>query len=148
MKTATIHDELSRMVSAYLDGELTQAESQRVRIHIEDCGECARAYAEMTRLRNLTAEVMFPEPPEDQWEEVSAQLSVSAPRQTGWLLIIAGLVFWVGYLAVTAWRNLRWPEPEEAIAGAVIVGFALLAISVVRQRWIEYPRDRYRRVKK
>jgi anti-sigma factor RsiW len=148
MKTATVHDELSRMLSAYLDQELTQAESQRVRIHIEDCSECARAYAEMARLRNLTAEVAFPEPPEDRWEEVGERLSVRAPRQTGWLLIVAGLMFWAGFLAVTAWRNLRWPEPEEAIAAAVWVGFALLVISVARQRWIEYPRDRYRRVKK
>lgn len=148
MNAAGVHDELKRMVSAYLDNELTQAEAQRVRIHLEDCSECARAFDEMSRLRSMTSAAEFPEPPEDRWEELGRRMSVKAPRQTGWLLIVVGLAVWMGFVAVTAIRNMRWPAPEEAAIGAIFAGFALLLISVVRQRWLEYPRDRYRRVKK
>ena len=33
----------------YLDGELTQADSQRVRVHLEDCEECRRARGQIGR---------------------------------------------------------------------------------------------------
>jgi anti-sigma factor RsiW len=148
MNATGVHDELKGMISAYLDNELTQAEAQRVRIHLEDCAECTRTLDDMSRLRTMTASVSFPDPPEDRWEEVGRRLSVRAPRQTGWMLIVVGLLVWFAFLTVTAFRNLRWPEPEEAAIGAIVAGFALLLFSVVRQRWIEYPQDRYRRVKK
>ena len=30
------------LISGYLDGELTQGDAQRVRVHLEDCAVCQR----------------------------------------------------------------------------------------------------------
>lgn len=148
MNSSGVHNEVQGLLSAYLDGELTQAEAQRVRIHVEDCRECARELNEMSRLRTLTAAMPVPEPPDARMDELERSLSVSAPRQTAWVLICSGLIAWVGYLVVHAIRNLRIPEPGEALLVAVITGVVLLFISVARQRMLEYRHDRYRRVKR
>ncbi|MCW5966479.1 MAG: zf-HC2 domain-containing protein, partial [Bryobacterales bacterium] len=48
MPNTTPH-EVERLISAYLDGELTQAESQRVRLLMEDQEEYRQVYEEMRK---------------------------------------------------------------------------------------------------
>ncbi len=147
MDLAQNHEKMQRLLSPFLDDELTQGESRRVRVHVEDCRECAATLEEMRHLRSLTASVQFAEPPEDRMAQIERSLSVRMPRQAGWAMIVAGLLAWVAYAAVLAWR--AWPPGlQELMAGAIIIGLILLFVSVVRQRMIELPEDRYRRVKK
>lgn len=142
------HEEIRQMLSAYLDGELTQASAQRVRVHLEDCGECRQVFDEMARLQAMTKELAFAEPPEARMKELEKSLSVQAPRRLGWLFIVAGLVAWLLYGAVTYVRHWRPPTVEELIASAVVIGFVLLFASVVVERLRQLPHDRYRRIEK
>lgn len=142
------HERLKGLLSAYLDEELTQADSQRVRIHLEDCAECGRILAELQQLQRLTAQMRFADPPEEKMLELERRLSVRAPRKLGWLLILGGLAAWVVYALVMAVLHWRPPTPEEMMGGAIGVGVLLLFVSVLRQRLLELPHDRYRSVKK
>jgi anti-sigma factor RsiW len=142
------HKEVQAQLSAYLDNELTQAEAQRVRIHLEDCADCARALDEMSRISRMTGAMPVPDPPEERFERLERSLSVQAPRQTGWILILAGVIAWLAYFLVVAIKNMRMPTPGEAAMGAIYAGFVLLFVSVIRQRILEYRHDRYRRVKR
>ncbi len=148
MSLSDRHREVQSLLSAYLDGELTQADNQRVRLHLEDCGECRTALEQMTTLQRLTAEIRFPEPPDDLMEALGRSVSVEAPRRLGWGLILAALAACVVYLAIQALRHLRGPSFIELVAGAVVAGFVLLFLSVLRQRWLERPHDRYRKVRR
>jgi predicted anti-sigma-YlaC factor YlaD len=144
----TLHDQVQPMLSAYLDGELTQADAQRVRIHLEDCAECRRALEELGRVRELARDLRFVEPPEGKMDELENKVSVRAPRRLGWLLLILGLAGWTGYAAylfVTDPATATW---EKLLTGAVIIGGVLLLVSVLRQRLLELPHDRYRGVKR
>jgi len=140
------HEEIRQMLSAYLDGELTQASEQRVRVHLEDCQECRRAYEEMARLQRMTKELAFAEPPEARMKELEESLSVQAPRRLGWLFVVAGIVAWLIYGAVTYVRHWRPPTVEELIGSAVVIGFGLLFVSVAVERLRQLPHDRYRRI--
>lgn len=136
------------MLSAYLDGELTQADEQRVRIHLEDCEECRLAFEQLRQLQRITADMKFSDPPEDKMREIEERLSVQAPRMAGWTLLLGGLTVWIlyaVYLFVTDPKLLTW---QKLVSGAVVIGFVLLLISVLRQRLLELPLDRYRGVKK
>lgn len=148
MSPADLHKEVERLISAYVDNELTQSEAQRVRIHIEDCGECAHAFRELSQLRALTASVAFPEPVDERLDRLKLVLSVRAPRQTGWLLICVGLILWAAYLAFIGVSRMRMPQPAEAVFAAVVAGFGLLFLSVIRQRVLEHRHDPYRRVRR
>ncbi len=148
MTTPSQHEEIRQMLSAYLDGELTQAGAQRVRIHLEDCEECRRTYEELARLQEMTRELAFAEPPEARMKELEKSLSVQAPRRLGWLFVMAGIVAWLIYGAILYIRHWRPPTVEEMIGSAIVIGFVLLLASVVVERLRQLPHDRYRRVDK
>lgn len=144
----TRHDEIQALLSAYLDGELTQADDQLVRIHLEDCADCRQALAELARVRELTSDLRFAEPPEGRMDELERKVSVRAPRRLGWLLVIIGVAGWAGYAAwlfVTDPATATW---QKLLTGAVVIGLVLLLVSVMRQRLLEMPQDRYRGVKR
>ena len=144
----TSHDELKRMLSAFLDDELTQVDGQRVRIHLEDCAECRQAFAEIKQLRQLTSQIEFVKPSEETMRELRRRMSIRAPRGLGWGFILGGALAWVvyaAYLLVTDPPALTVPN---LIAGALVIGSVLLLVSVVQERWLERPHDRYRGVRK
>lgn len=146
--TAERHEEIRRMLSAWLDGELTQVEEQRVRVHLEDCAECRRACEDMARLQEMTRSLRFAGPGEDRMKEIEKSLMVQAPRRLGWLFLVGGLAAWLVYAAVMAARHWRPPTVEELIAGAVVIGFVMLLVSVLVERLRQLRHDRYRRIQK
>lgn len=135
------------MLSAFLDGELTQAESQRVRLHLEGCPECRAQLDQMARLQRATAALEFPGP-DERLDGLAERLSVRGPRGAGWLFLVVGLAAWLLYGIVLAIMNWRRPTVPELLVAALVVGMVLLFLSVVWQRYLEYPTDRYRRVKR
>ena len=56
-------------LSGYLDSALTQQEDQRVRIHLENCATCRKAYDELAALREVTMSTQFVEPTEQELDE-------------------------------------------------------------------------------
>lgn len=142
------HEQIEALLSAYLDDELTQAEAQRVEVHLEECGECRSALREMRRIQELTAGIEFPQPPDEALDAIAQRLSVRAPRWGGWALVIIGLIAWAAYGLVVALRHPRWPTAGELLAGLVVIGLALVFVSVLRQRLLERRQDRYRRVRR
>ena len=142
------HDKMMGMLSAYLDGELTQADNQRVRLYLEDNEEARLAFEELRQVQQLTSEIRFPGPSEEFMESLENRMSVRAPLRFGWTLILAGLAALLIYAAVLVIRNPHWPTWPEVFLGAVVVGLVLLFLSVLRQRLLERPHDRYRNVRK
>ena len=141
--------EIRALLSAYLDGELTQADRQRVRLYLENSEEARREFEELARLKQLTRELRFPDPPDDVMEQLERRLSVQAPRRLGWGLTAAGFLALALYLLVRFVRNFRWPADWlEWVAVLVVAGFGLVFASVLRQRLLERPYDRYRKVKR
>ena len=143
-----MHEEVQNLLSAYLDGELTQADRQRVRIHLEDCPDCRREFDQLQELRKLTGSLEFVDPPEDKMQEIEQRLSVQAPRRFGWGLFLAGLGAWALYAVYLFVTSPDLPPWEKLMTGAVVIGMVLLLASVVRQRRLELPHDRYRGVEK
>ena len=141
-------EDVERMISAYLDGELTQGESQRVRLLIEDQPDYRLAYEEMRQLQRLTGAIAMPQPPDERIREIERQLAVAAPRRVGFYALWGGLLLWLAYLGLLFVRNLRWPSAMEAIVGIIVFGLISLFVSVAIERWRELPHDRYRRIRK
>ena len=142
------HEQVQQMLSAFLDEELTQAESQRVRIHLEECEQCRRTFAQLESLRRATSDLEFTAPPEEKIDELQERLSVQTPRRAGWGFLLLGLLGWLVYALYLFVINPPAATPANLIAGAIGIGLICLLVSVARQRWLELPHDRYRGVKK
>lgn len=135
------------LLSGFVDGVLTQADEQRVRLHLEDCGTCRAQVEEIRQLREVTMSAEFNVPPDDQWSERArtggSRLSIGA----GWIIVIVWAVAFGGYAAWELWMS------DEPLLGKLIVfggwtGFGLLLLGVLLDRLKAMKTDRYREVEK
>jgi len=141
--------EIRPLLSAYLDGELTQADRQRVRLYLESSEECRRELEELAKVKQLTAELRFQGPPDELMDELERRLAVRGPRRLGWGLLCAALAVLTIYLVVSYVQHFQWPgNPLEWLAIAALGGILLVFLSVLWQRLLERPYDRYRKVKR
>ncbi|MDH3261962.1 MAG: zf-HC2 domain-containing protein [Acidimicrobiia bacterium] len=135
------------LISGYLDGELTQGEEQRVRLHLEDCAECKSMTDELRRLKEATMTTEFREPEDTQWDETPRGPGSGFFRTFGWLILLAWIVGTVGY---GLWQTAIDTEDlfEVIIVFGFWLGFGLVFLSVLIDRLKTRKTDRYRRVQK
>ena len=135
------------LISGYLDGELTQADEQRIRLHLEDCATCRRPAYQLLRIREAAMSTPFPVPDDRQWDETPRGGLSALLRNLGW----TALVLWlVGLTVFGLWKMLTDTEHlvERVLAFGVWLGFGLVFVSVAIDRLRTYRTDRYRRVLK
>ena len=135
------------LISGYLDGELTQADAQRVRLHLEECAECRGLADELTRIREAAMSTDFHVPDDRQWDETPRSGFSRMLRNSGWLMLIGWLVGLIGYgiyHLVIDTENLL----ENLIAFSMFLGFGLVFFSVMLDRLKSWKTDRYRGVQK
>lgn len=135
------------LISGYLDGELTQGDDQRVRIHLEDCPDCRAMAEEFRRLKEATMTTRFEIPEDTQWDETPRSGLSGFVRSFGWLIVAAWAVITVGY---GVWQLAT--ETEKPIEAAVVfgawLGFGLVVASALIDRLETRKTDRYRKVQK
>ena len=137
------------LLSAYLDGELTQEESQPVRLHLDECASCRRLYEQMREIREATMTTPFRVIDDGQWDERPRSGLSRALRGVGWALILV----WLGALAVTMARELAaevggMSLDQLLMIGGLAGGALLLFLSVLLDRLQTFKKDRYRRVER
>lgn len=135
------------LLSGYLDAALTQADEQRVRVHLEDCATCRARLQEMTTLREVTMSTQFETPSNDQWSELPRTGGSRLALSLGWMVVLAYIVGLAGY---AGWELAT---SEEPVAGKIIIfggwlGFGLLLFGVGLDRLKAMKTDRYREVQK
>lgn len=135
------------LLSGYLDGELTQAEEQRVRIHLEDHPDARRLLEEMRTMRDATRGTRFETPEDLQWDERPRGPLSRWFRSFGWFFVVIWLV---GVGAYGVWQFAT--SPEDLVSKLLVVGsvggFVLLFLSILLDRLRDLKTDRYRRVRK
>lgn len=135
------------LISGHLDGELTQATEQKVRVHLDDCAFCSGLLGELEKMREAAMSTEFTTPDDSQWDE-RPQTGASLAAQTfGWTLGIVWAVFFAGF---ALWH--MWQGSENLVEKALIFGglsaFALLFVSVLLDRLKAARTDPYREVEK
>src|SRR4029079_11704482 len=113
-------------LSAFVDGDLsatdaaavrghaaTRADSPAARAHAAPCPDCTAALADLRALVANTAGLDAPEPPPTLWPSIAGALDKHEPR---------------GWVSIANWR----PFAVGALAGAAVVGLAIVALPVLR----------------
>ncbi|MEW6745100.1 MAG: zf-HC2 domain-containing protein [Planctomycetota bacterium] len=136
------------LMMGYLDGELSPEEEEDFLQHVKGDPELA---AELTKYRNLqriTDSVRLSEPTDQEWERFWARFYNRAERQAGWLVVILGALLLIGYTAI---ELIRAPGVDILLKVgilAVVLGFALLFLNVLRGRLRTLRYDPYRGVRR
>lgn len=135
------------LISGYMDGELTQAADQKVRIHLKECAHCRELFEELQTMREATMSTRFVEPSDDQWNERPRGVGSLISRSLGWGLAVVWLVTITGY---GLWQF--WTSPEGLFEKLLVFGglsaLGLLFFSVLLDRVRTAKTDRYREVEK
>jgi len=135
-------------LSAYLDGELTQQQRQKVTVHLRDCEACRRVYEDFARMRDDIKHLSFPEPTEDEWRNVMGGFAFKTTRGLGWLLWVAGAVVLIAYGLYELIRDPTINVIEHVGILALILGSVLLFLTVLFERIGSYRADKYKDVEK
>ena len=134
-------------ISGHLDGELTQAAEQKVRIHLEDCGHCRALLDELRTMREATMSTEFSKPDDSQWDERPRSGASFLARGAGWIFAVV----WSVAIAVYAlWQF--WQGSANVVERLFVFGglsaVALLFVSVLLDRLSSARTDPYREVEK
>lgn len=135
------------LLSGYLDGSLTQAQAQRVRLHLEDCAACRREMAELRALRESTMGSRFRLPAEEEWPEVPRTKVSWLSRSIGWMAVVAWLVV-VTAVALYRFLSATGDPLEIFVILGLPGGVALLFVSVLLDRLRDLRTDRYKGIQR
>ena len=147
----TCHD-YKDLLMGYLDNELSDEQRNRFEEHLAGCPECAGELKEFQKLKAITDEVTLVEPEDRIWQDYWNGVYNRIERSIGWLIFSVAAIL----LAIYGGFKLIEEIITDATTGmllklgllALIVGLAILFVSVLRERIYFWSKDRYRNVRR
>lgn len=136
------------LISGYVDGELTQGDDQRVRLHLEDCAECSQTADDLRRLKEATMTTEFRVPEDTQWDETPRNAASRILHNFGWLLVAAWAAGLLGHLGWQAATDADSFQFEALLGFGLLLALGLVFLSALIDRLQTRKSDPYRKVKK
>ena len=147
----TCHDYKDLMMG-YLDNELSEEQIKQFEEHLAGCPECAGELKEFQKLKAITDEVTLVDPEDRIWQDYWSGIYNRIERSIGWVIFSVSAIL----LAIYGGFKLIETIITDATTGlllkigllALIVGLAILFVSVLRERIYFWSKDRYRNVRR
>jgi hypothetical protein len=135
------HNEID--VMRYIDNEMTAEEREAFSAHLETCAVCRDLLNDMSSLKEVTDSMKIAELPETVWEKYWEGVYNQLERSIAWFFFILGSLMLTGYgiYEVIIDPSLR----NFAGLGMLfmVIGFAVLMLSVIREKLAVNKVDRY-----
>jgi len=147
----TCHDYKDLMMG-YLDNELSNEQRRQFEEHLTGCSECREELKEFRRLKAITDEVTLVEPEDKIWQDYWRGVYNRIERGVGWIVFSVAailLTIYGGFKLIE--EMIKDPDIETMLKVgllALIVGLAILFVSVLRERFYFWKRDRYKDVRR
>ena len=141
-------DEYELLAMAYADGELGPDEASAFVTRLRAEPELLRLVEEHRALHVLARQVGLPEPAEIDWSNLREDRTYRGTTLAGWILLVASVAIGAAVASGTLLLDTTVPAPARILAGAVVLGLALLFSSVLRRRLRAIPLDPYRHLQR
>jgi len=147
----TCHDYKDLMMG-YLDGELSDEQKRQFEEHLASCPECRGELNEFRKLKAITDDVTLVEPEDRIWQQYWGGTYNRIERGLGWIFFsVAGilLTIYFGFKGIEA--LIKDPTVGAFLKVgliALLVGLAILFVSVLRERLYFWQKDRYKDVRR
>ncbi len=138
---------IEELLTGYLDSELTQQESQRVAVHIEQCEDCRKTWRQLQQLQQAVQETRYPNLEQEKLETMMNDLTSKSLQGIAWFALSAGLAMIIAFAVYAFWVDTGMPWYHKLAMSLIWGGGIGLFISVLRQRLIAWKSDKYRKVK-
>ena len=147
----TCHD-WKDMMMGYLDNELNPEQKKRFEEHLKGCPECQKELEEFKKLKSITDDVALVEPEDKLWADYWNNVYNRIELGIGWILFsIAAIILLIcgGFHMIE--DVIKNPHVEFTLKIGLIllvIGLAILLVSVLRERLYFWKRDRYKDVQR
>jgi len=141
-------EELKVLLTGYIDGELKGSDLKRVEEHLAECPHCQKLVRDYQRLKEVTAEMKFKDPPQERWDRYWQRVCQRITRGLGWVLFVVGAVAVVGFGIYEFATDPAVEALQKLIVFAIFVGLGLLLISVIWERIKASKTDKYKEIER
>ena len=143
-------EEYEKLIPAYLDGELSKEQKGRLEEHLRECSHCSEELLKFKKLKEVTEEMKFVEPPEEAWRRYWTGVYNRLERGTGWILTSIGAIILIFY-GIWRWLQglIRDPHLTLLVKIGILAlagGLTVLLVSVIREKIFTYKKERYKEV--
>ena len=140
------------LIARSLEGSLSADEQRELDELMAARPEVRREVESLRSVKEVTMELRFKKPPEEMWARYWAGVYARLERGVAWVLISIGGAL---VLAVATYRLVEALVQDTAMPlimklgiVALVLGGAILLVSVVREKWFLRKSDRYREVER
>lgn len=140
------------LMMGYLDDELDAQDRDRFKEHLAGCDDCKKELQEFEDLKRITDDVELCQPEDKLWEQYWQSIYNRIERSVGWI------VFSLAAMLLLVYGGFKFIEEviKDPTIGllckigliALVVGTAILLVSIVRERLYIRKRDRYKDVRR
>jgi hypothetical protein len=138
------------LAAGHLDRELSPAETEELRRHLEECPDCRLELERQRELKEVIDTMKLPEPPPELWDRYWLGVYNRLERGVAWVLISVAAVIFLGaaayHLILALFTEAEMPVIMRVGLGCGVAGLAILFVSVLRERLFVRGKDKYREV--
>ncbi len=131
-----------------LDAELTPDETRQINQHLSRCAACRKEYEELRETSGKLSAISFQEPGDKILAEVWKSPYSRAVRNTSLVMIVGGYAALIGYGLFELLTNGKEELPAKLGLAAIVLGFLILLVQLVRERVKTYKTDPYKEIER
>lgn len=131
-----------------LDGELTPDETRQVNEHLTRCAVCRAEYEQLRETTGKLAALSFQEPTDAVLAQVWKSPFSRLARNTSLFLILGGYAGLIGYGLFEMLTSGTKELPAKLGLAAIVLGFLILLVQLIRERIRTYKTDPYKEVER
>jgi hypothetical protein len=138
------------LLNKAIDCMLSPGEAEEFRRLLTGRSDVRSEYESLKSVKEATMEMKFKQPPEETWDRYWAGVYSRLERGIAWLLISIGaavVLAIVGYGAVMKFLgDTSTPLAVKLGVGVLLLGGAVLLVSVLREKLMIRKKDKYKEV--
>lgn len=131
-----------------LDGELTPEEVRQINDHLIRCAGCRAEYEQLREVSSKFAAISFREPDDVVLAQIWKSPISRLARNTSLVLIIGGCAGLIGYGLYEFLTSGTKELPTKMGLAAVVLGFLILLVQLIRERVRTYKTDPYKEIER
>ena len=131
-----------------LDGELTPDETRQINDHLTRCSACREEYEKLRETTGKLSAISFQEPDDVVLAQVWRSPFSRLTRNTSLILIIGGYAGLIGYGLFELLTSGKEELPAKMGLAAIVLGFLILLVQLIRERIRTYKTDPYKEIKR
>lgn len=140
------------LMMGYLDEELSAEQIRSFEEHLTTCKQCSSQLQEFRQLKAITDQMTLIEPEDRLWQQYWDGIYNRIERGIGWIIFSVAAILLTIYGGFKAIEDLITDPTVGLLLKiamlALLVGLAILFVSVLRERIFFWSKDRYRNVRR